>query len=94
MSDHDVCPLCGRLLAPPSNKHHLVPLSKGGKATPTILLHKVCHDKIHSVFREGELKRYYHTIDRILEREEMQKFVKWLQRKPPEYYDKSLKVKR
>ncbi len=68
-----------------------MPLSKGGKNTPTILLHKICHDKIHAVFAEIELKRYYHTIDRLLEHDEIKKFVRWLQKKEPGYYDKSVK---
>ena len=86
-----LCPLCNRPLAEPANRHHLIPLSKGGKATPTILLHKICHDKIHAVFTEMQLKRYYHTIDRLLESEDIRKFVKWVQRKEPEFYDKSVK---
>ena len=90
----NICPLCGRQLEEPSNKHHLLPISKGGKHTPTILLHKICHDKIHAVFTETELKRYYHTIERIMENEEMQRYVKWVRKKEPSYYDKSVKMKR
>lgn len=88
------CALCGRPLAAPFNKHHLLPLSKGGKNTPTILLHKICHDKIHSVFTETELKRYYHTMDRIKENQEIQRFLKWVCKKEPTYYDKSVSMKR
>ena len=87
----DLCPLCNRLLAGLCNKHHLVPLSKGGKHTPTILLHKICHDKIHAVFPEIKLKRYYHTIERLQEHEEIRKFLKWVHKKEPEFYDKSVK---
>ena len=87
----DLCPLCNRLLAGLCNKHHLVPLSKGGKHTPTILLHKICHDKIHAVFPEIELKRYYYTIERLQEHEEIRKFLKWVHKKEPEFYDKSVK---
>lgn len=93
-AENIMCPLCNRQLAEPNNKHHLLPISKGGKHTATILLHKICHDKIHAVFTETELKRYYHTIERILENEEMQRFVKWVQKKEPFYYDKSVKMKR
>ena len=87
------CPLCGRPLAEPSNKHHLLPLSKGGKNTPTIVLHNICHNKIHAVFTEGELKRYYHTIERLKENEEINRFIKWVSKKEPEFYDKSVKTK-
>lgn len=79
------CPLCTRELGPVSDDHHLIPKTFGGKET--IPLHKICHNKIHHTFSERELKNYYHTIDRILENEEIQKFVKWVSKKPPEFYD-------
>ena len=85
----DICPLCDRPLAEPITKHHLVPPSKGGKDMPTVLLHKICQEKINSVFELMEQKRYYHTIERIMENEEMQKFVKWLKKKDPEFYEKT-----
>lgn len=79
----DNCPLCNRELAEPYNRHHLIPVSKGGKHTTTLLLHKVCHDKIHAVFTETELKRHYHTIDRLLQHDSMVSFIKWVQKKNP-----------
>lgn len=75
-------------LSEPFNKHHLLPLSKGGKGTTTITMHKVCPDKIHSVITEPELKRYYHTIDRLQQHEEVAKFIRWVQRKEPQFYDR------
>ena len=92
--EKDLCPLCERELVPPCNRHHLLPLSKGGRGTTTILLHKVCHDKIHAVFTEMELKRHYHTIEKLRENGEMAAFIKWVQKKEPEYYDKSVRKKR
>jgi len=90
----NICPLCGREIAEPSNRHHLVPLSKGGKNTPTILLHKICHDKIHAVFTEMELKKYYYTIERLQAHEAIIKFIKWVRKKEPEFYDKSVKIRK
>lgn len=90
----DLCPLCGRQLAAPCNRHHLLPLSKGGKNTPAILLHKICHDKVHAVFTETELKRYYHTIERLQQHEEIARFINWVQKKEPEFYDRSVKEKK
>lgn len=92
-ADNSPCPLCGRELADPISRHHLMPLSKGGKDTPTVPMHQICHFKIHTVFTETELKNYYHTVDRILENEEMQKFVKWVRKKEPSFYDVSMKKK-
>lgn len=67
------------------NEHHLLPKTFKGKET--IILHKICHSKIHSVFTERELFNHFHTPERILEHEEMQKFVRWVSKKDPEFRD-------
>lgn len=87
MESDDLCPICGRDLSDSWDKHHLRPKTFGGK--DTIRIHKICHRKIHSVFTERELDKYYHTVERILENEHMQKFVKWVSKKDPEYYEKT-----
>lgn len=89
-----ICPLCHRRMAEPCNRHHLLPISKGGKGTETVLLHKICHNKIHAVFTESELKRYYHTFARIRENEEMAAFLRWVAKKPPEFYLRTERSKR
>lgn len=91
--DND-CPLCGRQLAHPFNRHHLLPLSKGGRGTTTVLLHKICHDKIHSVLTEMELKRHYNTIERLQENEEIATFLRWVSKKEPQFYDRSVRKKK
>ncbi|WP_194715645.1 HNH endonuclease family protein [Noviherbaspirillum soli] len=85
------CPLCGRAMVPgPSlNEHHMVPKSHRGRDTVT--MHRICHSKIHSVFSERELATYYHTIERLLERDEIRKFVGWVRKKDPEYFDRNRK---
>lgn len=85
------CQLCGRDLVPgfSINEHHLIPRLKGGKHGPTVMLHKVCHNAIHSRFTEAELARVYNTVDKLLEDEAMQTFVAWVSRKEPEFYDSS-----
>jgi hypothetical protein len=93
-SETNYCLFCGRELAPPFNKHHLLPLSKGGKNTATINLHKICRDKIHAVFSKMELKRYHHKIERLQQHEEIEKFIKWVSNKEPQFYDKSVKMKK
>ncbi len=89
----NICSLCGRIMADPCNRHHLLPVSKGGKNTPAILLHKICHDKIHAVFTELELKKHYNAIDKIQQHEEIVKFMKWVRNKEPQFYDESVKLK-
>jgi hypothetical protein len=41
-----------------------------------------------------ELKRYYHTIERLQQHGEIAAFIKWVRKKEPEYYDKSIRMKR
>ena len=92
MDQPEVCAICGRELGGVNlSKHHLIPKSKGGKHTDTIYLHHICHQKIHAVFSEKLLKDYYYTPERILENEEMQKFVKWVSKQDPSFYQRSKK---
>jgi hypothetical protein len=93
MSDTNKCPLCNRELAEPIVRHHLIPLSKGGKDSPTVPMHKICQAKVHAVFTETELKSYYNTVDRLQEHEEISKFIKWVSKKEPEFFDNSIKKK-
>lgn len=83
------CPLCDRelILGPSIDEHHLIPKTFKGK--DTITLHKICHRTIHATFSERELEHYYHTIERLLEHEKIQKFVKWVKKKDPEFYEKT-----
>ncbi|NEX60534.1 HNH endonuclease [Noviherbaspirillum galbum] len=86
----NVCPLCGRQLPDDTtvNEHHMVPRSEGGRET--VRMHRICHNKIHAVFSERELALYYHTVERLLENEEIRKFVRWVRKKPPAFNDKHL----
>lgn len=81
------CPICNREMVEGTyNDHHLIPSTFGGR--DTITLHKICHDKIHHTFSERDLANYYFTIERILEHEEIIKFIKWVQKRPPDFYVK------
>ena len=84
----DNCPLCGRELDSTADLHHLVPKSKKGKET--IRLHKICHSKIHSLYDEKVLAKHYNTIEKLLESEDIQRFIKWIKKKPIDYNDKSI----
>ncbi len=90
----ETCLLCGRELSEPCNRHHLLPLSEGGRGTETVMLHKICHDKIHTVFTEKELKRHYNTIERLQAHEEIARFIKWIGKKEPQFYHRSVRIKR
>lgn len=65
----------------------MVPKTFGGKQT--VPMHKMCHQKIHATFSERELLNYYHTFERLLSHPEIDKFVKWIGKRPSEYYDKN-----
>lgn len=81
------CPLCGReMIAGPSvDRHHLIPVSRGG--TETEHMHRVCHSKIHHTFSEKQLEKEFSSVERLLENDDIQKFVAWVQKKHPEFID-------
>jgi 5-methylcytosine-specific restriction endonuclease McrA len=87
------CPICGRVLGDIGiEDHHLIPKTFKGKET--VELHRICHRKIHATFTERELLQYFNTAERLLENEDIQKFVKWVQKKDPSFYDGSDETKR
>ncbi|MBY4897220.1 HNH endonuclease [Cupriavidus sp. AU9028] len=83
------CPLCGRpLVAGPSvDLHHPVPRSRGGREV--VPMHRICHQKIHSVFTEAELEQQYYDMERLRGHPAIADFIRWIARKPPEYFDRS-----
>lgn len=84
----ETCPICDRELGTVNvDKHHLVPKTHGGKEKH--LVHRVCHRKIHATFTEKELEKRYHTWAELREHDEIKKFVVWVQRKEPGFYDGS-----
>ncbi|MEM8527771.1 MAG: HNH endonuclease [Bacteroidota bacterium] len=89
------CPLCQRELGEINiSKHHLVPKSKGGTFGETVMLHNICHQKIHSVFSEKELKEDYYTIEQLLAHEEIAKFVKWVKKQEIGFYERNKRMRR
>jgi len=67
------------------DEHHLVPKSKGGKKT--VLLHRICHDQIHSIFTDAQLAKKFSTIETIVEDPAVRTFVTWVRKKPPGFSD-------
>ena len=73
--------MCGQEMTEEnSNLHHLVPVLKGGRKGETVRLHKICHEKIHSIWSENELRDVYNTMNRITADERIQKFIKWVRK--------------
>jgi len=82
--DLGVCPLCDRPLGTLREKHHVIPKSKGGK--DTVLLHPICHRKIHKTFTRAELAKMKDGIEALRADPAIEAFVKWLANKPPDFY--------
>ena len=91
-----ICVICHRELGDENtiSKHHLIPKSKGGRDLETILIHNICHQKIHSMFTEEELRATYHTVEKLREHEGMSKFIKWVATKDPNFYQYNKRRKR
>lgn len=89
----EVCPICTRVLPKDGkhvDRHHLHPIEKGGKYTETIKVHRICHEKLHSIWDNNELYRNYNTVQKILESGKLDNFLNWIAKKPPEYYDSTI----
>ncbi len=87
------CELCGRIDIE-LTRHHLIPQSRHNKArtkrefsrsemkSQIAMLCQPCHAQVHEVFSNQELSSHYHTIERLKEHIEMQKFINWVKKRP------------
>jgi 5-methylcytosine-specific restriction endonuclease McrA len=82
------CPLCGRPNYFPSD-HHLIPKSRGGKATKTIC--SDCHNAIHKFWTNKELEKTVHTVEAILADAKFAKHVAWLRKQDPRRRSRSIR---
>ena len=88
-----ICPICDRPIPKlQKDAHHLIPKSKGGKATE--YLHRICHRQIHALFTETELATTFNTAGILKDHPEMMKFIKWVQTKPIGFYERTSKSSR
>lgn len=87
-----ICPLCGRKIPPRAKQslHHLVPKLKGGRAGPTVLLHQICHNEIHSCLTEAELAREFNTIAALRAHPKLAAFIAWVATKDPSFHSRSV----
>lgn len=73
------CRLCGRETPEEyQEKHHLVPKCKKGKEKEVVCCD--CGDQLHNLFDNKELEREYNTIEKLLENERVQKWIKWIRK--------------
>mgnify|MGYP000078271851 CR=1 FL=1 len=69
---------------PSVDRHHFLPRTEGGRAAAPV--HRICHRKLHTLWTERELARLYSTPEAIRGHPEIQRFVRWLRGKPPEFW--------
>lgn len=88
-----VCPLCARPVPPAQrDAHHLIPKSQGG--VHTVVLHRICHRQIHALFSEKELASAYPSIQALASHEGMARFIRWVQTKPDDFFERTRKSQR
>lgn len=87
MTETPICPLCLRPIPAgvPQSLHHLIPKLKGGKGGPVVLLHHLCHKEVHARFSEADLARQFNSIEALRAAPQMQAFLAWVARRPPEF---------
>ena len=83
-----ICPLCLRPIPAGAKQslHHLVPKLKGGKGGPVVLLHQICHNEIHATLTEAELARSYNTVEALRLHPRLEKFARWVGKRPPDFH--------
>ena len=88
----DVCLICKRHMPKSErSKHHLIPIASGGKGTDKVVIHRVCHNKLHSLFSEDYLATCLNTVALIINHPDMKSFIKWVKKMPDNYYDVSVR---
>ncbi len=77
------CALCKRPLGARVEWHHPVPKSQGGMVT--VPVHPICHRTIHATVSNHDLAGSYADLDTLRGREDMQRFLRWIAEKPPDF---------
>ena len=77
------CALCHRVvpterISDPQvlQKHHLRPEERA--TSPTVLLCRPCHDQIHAVFTNAELRSDYATIEALRSADRLHGYLEWI----------------
>lgn len=87
-----ICKLCERdMESEMVEKHHLNPYNRKGD-TIDVCCH--CGDQIHLLFSRKELRDKYFTLDKLLESDKIQKWIKWVRKKNPVHVCMKVKKKK
>ena len=84
----DKCVLCG--IETELTLHHLVPRSKSknkfkqSKEDPNnhLWICRSCHDQIHALFSNNELRDYFYTKELLLANDDLNKYIAWKKKHP------------
>lgn len=90
MKDETICELCGRSPIE-TTEHHLVPREFGGAEGDTAQLCIPCHKQVHAWFTNEELASFYHTVERLKDHPNMEKYLKWVRKQP---VDKGITIRK
>ena len=82
--EQPICALCGRTLGTRVEWHHPVPKSEGG--TNTVPVHPICHRAIHAHISNHDLAERYADLEALRTREDIQRFLRWIANKPPDFH--------
>ncbi len=82
------CELCGRPAA--TTRHHLVPRSRRKKERAAFGsaadLCRDCHRMVHATFENKQLAREYPDIVSLRGAPELQRYLKWIRKRPAATY--------
>jgi 5-methylcytosine-specific restriction protein A len=57
-------------------EHHLRPERRA--TSPTVMLCRPCHDQIHALFTNEQLRESYDTVERLREADRLQGYLDWI----------------
>ncbi|OYX67355.1 MAG: hypothetical protein B7Y88_00885 [Sphingomonadales bacterium 32-64-17] len=77
------CWLCGRPTGATLVWHHPVPKSRGGRET--VPMHAICQNTLMTNFTNSQLERIGMDVDQLLAEPVIDKFVKWVAKKDPDF---------
>lgn len=73
----DVCALCGRYgQGLPLERHHLVPENR--RESPVAMVCSPCHDQLHALFTNEELREAYDTVEKLRGADRLQDYLSWI----------------
>lgn len=75
--DSQTCAVCDRY-GPDLQleRHHLIPENR--RESPVVMVCSPCHDQLHALFTNDELRESYHTVEKLRSAERMEKYLSWI----------------